>query len=88
MDECTDLFIRARKRLDVANDIIEILNESFMDTFGQQDPPWNIVKLRNSCAHPGNEAALRKKELFTQLKVIIGEPPRKLIETLVVHLRG
>lgn len=92
MDKCTDLFYQARSLLNTISSSSEIhmqvLRAAFQDTFGQIDPSWNLVKLRNSCAHPGNEQPLRDKEMFTQLKVTLSKPPRNLIETVVVHLRG
>ncbi len=92
MDKCTDLFVRARKALETisgsSQNCIQTIKEAFSDTFGVMIPPWDIVKLRNSCAHPGNEGPLREKTLFAQLKVTMGEPPRKLIQTIVVQLRG
>jgi len=92
MDECTDLFVLARRRLNAITNssqkIIKSLNELFSETLGEQTPPWNIVKLRNSCAHPGDEKPLRDREMFTQLKDLIGDPPRRVISAVVMGLRG
>lgn len=92
MDQCTNLFKDARAHLELiagpSRNHVQRIRSAFKETFGQVKPPWDLVKLRNSCAHPGNEAPLRDKMMFDQLKEILGEPPRMLINTIVVQLRG
>lgn len=92
MDNCTNLFKDARTLLEQiagpSHIHVQAIRSAFKETFGQVKPPWDLVKLRNSCAHPGNEGPLRDKMMFVRLKEILGEPPRMLINTVVVQLRG
>ena len=92
MDQCTNLFKESRNLLDKiagpSKNHVQTIRSAFKETFGQVKPPWDLVKLRNSCAHPGNEGPLRDKMMFDQLKEILGDPPRMLINTIVVQLRG
>lgn len=92
MDECTSLFSMARRFLLVAagpSELhVETIRSAFRVTFGAVDLPWDLVKLRNSCAHPGNEAPLRNADLHRILREILGEPPRELLQTIVIKLRG
>lgn len=92
MDECTNLFSKSRNYLyKIAGSsevYVETVKSAFRDTFGCIDPPWDMVKLRNSCAHPGNEKQLHNADLHRMLRKTLGEPPRKLIQTIVLELRG
>lgn len=92
MDQCTNLFKEARNLLEKIagpfHNHVQTIRSAFKETFGQVNPSWDIVKLRNSCAHLGNEGPLRDKKMFDQLKEILGEPPQMLINTIVVQLRG
>ena len=92
MDECTNLFSMSRHLLfkiagPSENHVKSVLS-AFRATFGCVDPPWDLVKLRNACAHPGNEAALINLDLHRVLRETLGEPPRKLLQTIVLDLRG
>ena len=93
MDKCTNLFSQARVFLDrisgdSANHVSKII-EAFNDTFCVSDnPPWDLVKLRNSCAHPGYEEILSNPRIMHELRKVLGEPPRLLVQTIVLKLRG
>lgn len=93
MDKCTNLFSQAREFLDKisgdsANHVLKII-EAFKDTYCvSENPPWDLVKLRNSCAHPGYEEVLSNPTIMKELRKIFGEPPRLLIQTIVLKLRG
>ena len=93
MDKCTNLFSQARGFLDritgdSTNHVMKII-EAFKDTYCvSENPPWDLVKLRNSCAHPGYEEILSDPRIIQALRKVLGEPPRLLIQTIVLKLRG
>ncbi|MGI6446041.1 MAG: hypothetical protein ACOX2I_10105 [Candidatus Ozemobacteraceae bacterium] len=93
MDNCTNLFSQAREFLDKisgnSSDHVSEIIEAFKDTYCDSEiPPWDLVKLRNSCAHPGYEKILSSPEILKKLRKVLGEPPRFLIQTIVLKLRG
>ena len=92
MNKCTNLFSNTRDYFQhlVSNPDIHVSNilAAFSETFGSFNPPWDIVRLRNSCAHPGNESGHKDQTLNIKLKSILGEPPRLLLYEITVALRG
>jgi hypothetical protein len=92
MDQCTNLFSNMRIYFQhfVENPNIHVSNilAAFSETFGSANPPWDIVRLRNSCAHPGNESRHKDQTLNSKLRSILGEPPRLLLYETTVALRG
>jgi len=91
MDECTNLFQITRKRLREcgvpSEALVKSIQASFQEEFFEGDPPWNMVKLRNSCAHPGEESHFENSQIYKNLHEVLGDPPKELLHIIVVKFR-
>jgi hypothetical protein len=92
MDQCTTLFSKARCFLAAyspgAVTEVGLLHADFSHMISAETRSYDIVSLRNACAHPGHEKELTHPGTYHSLRELVGEPPRRLLQRIVVNLRG